>query len=86
MNKMNNHVIRYVPTYINRDGMRTLMREAQGRATFETETQAQEWIDAVISNTSRDTIRSLWGSNPQFAVRPCACYARHFDPVGVWFD
>jgi hypothetical protein len=80
-------VTRYVPTYINRAGMRTLMRNAQGRDTFDTEQEAQAWLDAVLSNVnSADTIRSLWGDNPHFEVRPCPCWPVHHDPQGVWFD
>lgn len=79
-------VIRYVPTYVNQDGMRTLMRPAQGRHTFETPDAAQEWLDAVTANTSVDTIRQLWGNNPRFAVRSCPCRPGHFDPQTIWFD
>jgi hypothetical protein len=79
-------VIRFVPTYVNKNGDRTLMRSAQGRHTFETAAEAQEWIDAVISNASSTTILWVWGSNPQFEVRPCPCWPGHFDPQTVWFD
>ena len=79
-------VIRFVPTYVNKDGMRTLMRSAQGRFTYETEAEAQAWIDAVTTNNGGNAIREAWGDNPQFAVRPCPCYPVHFDPQGVWFD
>jgi hypothetical protein len=79
-------VTRYVATYVNRDGMRTLMGAAQGRNTFATETEAQAWIDAVTSNNSTDTVHQIWGSNPQFAVRSCPCYPGHFDPQTIWFD
>ncbi len=83
---MSAKVTRYVATYVNRDGMRTLMRAAQGRDTFATAADAQAWIDAVTANNSADTIRQVWGANPHFAVRPCDCWPGHFDPKGVWFD
>jgi hypothetical protein len=79
-------VTRYVPTYINKDGMRTLMRPAQGRDTFETAQAAQAWIDAVTANNAADTVKQIWGDDPQFEVRPCPCYPDHFDPQTVWFD
>lgn len=44
-------VIRYVPTYIGQDGMRTLMRGRQGRFTYATPEEAQSWIDAVTANS-----------------------------------
>lgn len=83
---MTESVIRFVPTYINKDGMRTLMRKSQGRDTFATEDEAADWIAAVITNNNADTIKQIWGDNPRFEVRPCPCYPGHFDPQTVWFD
>ena len=83
---MNDAVTRYVPTYVNRDGMRTLMRAAQGRDTFETAAQAQDWIDAVTANNPPGRVAEVWGDNPRFEVRPCPCWPGHFDPKTVWFD
>jgi hypothetical protein len=79
-------VTRYVPTYLDRaTGLRTLMRSAQGRYTYETPEAAQAWIDAVTQENSAERIASVWGYDPQFEVRPCECWAHHFDPVGVYF-
>ena len=79
-------VTRYVGTYVNKDGMRTLMCSAQGRNTFATLVEAQMWINAVIGNNSADQINSIWGDSPRFEARPCECWPGHFDPKGVWFD
>lgn len=80
-------VIRYVPTYVSkRYNQRTLMRPAQGRATFATAEEAKAWIEAVIGNNHADTIAQIWGANPQFEVRPCPCWPVHFDPKTCWFD
>ena len=79
-------VTRYVATYINKDSMRMLMNSAQGRYTYATAAEAQEWIDAVTKVNSADTIRSFWGDNPCFEVRPCDCWPGHFDPKGIYFD
>jgi hypothetical protein len=78
-------VTRYVGTYV-RDGQRRLMTPAQGRNTFETESQAQAWLDAVTGNNTADTVRQVWGEDPRFEVRPCPCYPDHFDPQTCWFD
>ena len=78
-------VIRYVGTYINSEGERTLMTPAQGRNTFATAEDAQRWIAAVTNENSMDTIKQVWGDNPRFEVRPCPCYPVHFDPQNVWF-
>jgi len=79
------HVTRYVGTYVNSNGERTLMSAAQGRHTYASAEEAQAWIDAVTTNNSADTLRQVWGDNPQFEVRPCPCYPGHFDPQTVWF-
>jgi hypothetical protein len=81
-------VIRYVPTYIEKSGLRTLMFGAQGRNTFATPEEAQAAMDAVINNphNSPETLRQLWGDNPRFEVRPCKCWPVHFDPCGIYFD
>lgn len=83
-----NAVIRYVPTFIGKDCLRTLMRPAQGHLTFETPEAAQGWLDAVYKpgTNSIDTLKSVWGENPQVEVRPVECWAGHFDPIGVYFD
>lgn len=79
-------ITRYVPTYVNARGERTLMRAAQGRDTFAAAEQAQAWIDAVTQNNSAATVRQLWGNDPRFEVRPCPCWPVHFDPQTIWFD
>jgi myo-inositol-hexaphosphate 3-phosphohydrolase len=83
---MRESVTRYVGTYVNKDGERTLMTAAQGRNTYATEAEAQAWVDAVAANNSADNIRQTFGDNPQFEVRPVPCYPNHFDPQTVWFD
>lgn len=83
-------VTRYVGTYINRDGMRTLMTPCQGRHTFATADEAQAWINAVTTDNGGDTIRQVWGDNPGFEVCPVPCYqmqdGSHGDPQTRWFD
>lgn len=79
-------VTRYVATYVNQQGARTLMCAAQGRNTYATAEEAQAWIDAVTKNNSDDTVRGLWGMDPRFEVRQCPCWPTHFDPKTVWFD
>jgi len=79
-------VERFVATYVKADGMRTLMGPAQGRNTYATAKEAQDWINAVTANNAADTVRQIWGDNPRFEVRPCPCWPGHFDPKTVWFD
>ncbi len=79
-------VTRYVATYVNKDGQRTLMAAAQGRNTYETMEMALAWLDAVIANNSVSTVESIWGDDPRFKVCACPCWPGHFDPKTVWFD
>lgn len=81
-------VLRYVPTYINAQGLRTLMCAAQGRDTFATAAEAQAWIDAIYSNAynAPHALSRIWGDNPRCEVRPCECWPAHFDPIGIYFD
>lgn len=83
-----NIVTRYVATYVGKDGLRTLMTAAQGRHTHDTPESAQGWINAVTAPSTNhpDTLKSVYGEDPRFEVRPCECWAGHFDPVGVYFN
>ena len=79
-------ITRYVATRINQDGMRTLVGAMQGRNTFETDEQAQHWIDAVVANNTPEQLVNIWHCDPKLEVRPVACYPHHFDPLTCWFD
>jgi hypothetical protein len=81
-------VTRYVLTYVNADGMRTLTGAAQGRNTFATREEAEQRLKATLdpSTNPPSLIHSVWGKNPRFEVRPVQCYAGHFDPIGIYFD
>jgi len=81
---MSDHVIRYVVTHIGKDGMRTLIGPAQGRCTYATQEQAEEYKTAVLSNNSMDTLKSMYGF--PLEVRPCRCWPLHFDPKEIYFD
>lgn len=76
-------VTRYVVTHIGRGGLRTMAHAAQGRNTYAIPEEAQAWIDAAMKNNSLDRLNNLFGL--PLEVRPCKCYAGHFDPVGVYF-
>lgn len=79
-------VTRFVGTYVNQKGVRTLMSAAQGRNTYATADEAQSWVDAVSKNNSASTIRQVWGDNPRFEVRPVPCWPNHFDPQTICFE
>ena len=82
------HVIRYVITYINRDGVRQLLGPAYGHRTHEKREQAVDSLKTVLSINSESDLAGAYG--PQavgtFEVRPCECWPRHFDPKTIFFD
>ena len=83
---MSDTVTRYVVTYINRHGMRTLASPAQGRFTYDTAAEAERYR-AVLSDMRKSVVKQVYGAeDPRFEVRPCKCWAGHFDPVGVYFE
>lgn len=77
----------FAPTYVNKNGMRTLMQGNQGRNHFETHEAAKEWLDAVMENTPREKVVSIWGKQAidTFEVRQVECYD-HGDARSIWFD
>ena len=81
-------VRRYAPTHVDSDGLRTLTREAQGRATFATDEEATAWIVSAIASNPLADLESLFGRQAigTFEAWPVECWARHFDPVGVYLD
>ena len=81
------HVIRYVITHVNRDGMRTLTFHAQGSYTYDDEAVAKKALDSFMAN-SRERLIDVHGpqSAGTFEVRPVPCYLDHHDPKTVWFD
>lgn len=86
MNPTPEHVIRYVPTHINKEGYRTLILPQQGRYTFATQEEAQTWIDTMRSSFDKETMEVAYCSPDTMEVRPCECWPGHFDPMRRYFD
>jgi hypothetical protein len=81
-------VIRWTVTHIARDGFRIMTAPArQGRYTYETEQEAQTWLDAMLVNTPRDTLIQIHGAQAMgtFRTDPCSCWPGHFDPKQMYF-
>lgn len=77
-------VIRYVLTHLDKSGMRTLAGAAQGRWTYATHEEAESRLAELLAGNGADRIAELYGQPLQ--VRPCTCWAGHFDPVSIYFD
>lgn len=83
---MTDSVARYVVTYINKNGARTLATACQGRMTYETREEAQSLLDAMTQNNPASQLDTIYGPQRDLQVRPCPCWPGHFDPKTVWFD
>jgi len=77
-------VMRWVITHLNKDGDRVIATAAQGRNTFETREECEEFKDAILSNNSKETLREIYGFPLESRETPC--YPGHFDPMQIWFD
>jgi hypothetical protein len=62
------------------------MCAAQGRNTFATHAECQDWINGIVENSNEKTLSMVYGTNPKFEVRECQCYPVHFDPIGIYFN
>lgn len=80
-------VTRYVPTYWSaKSGLRTLMRGAHGRDTFDLLGEAEQWLDDVLANNADDRVRELYGDPGQLGVSQVPCWPGHLDPKSVYPD
>lgn len=86
MTKETAGVKRWVPTHVNKDGMRTLSRSAQGRFTFNSENEVRQWIRDITVNTPTETLRDLFGDVTKMEPREVECWPGHHDPKTCWFD
>ncbi len=80
--------IRYVVSYINKDGMRRMMSAAQGRNTHAARAEAEEDLKNVLENNTRDLLEGVFGKDAYdtFAVSAIECWPGHNDPKGIWID
>jgi hypothetical protein len=83
---MTDHVIRYVVTHINMEGMRTICGPAQGRFTKEKPEEAQELLENMMKNNSVEGGQLAGVYGLPLEVRPVKCYPGHFDPIRIYFD
>lgn len=83
---MTDHIIRYVVTHIDEDGMRTLCGPAQGRLTNAAPEEAQVLLDNIIKNNRLEMNGRIGGVyGLPLEVRPVKCYPGHFDPMQKFF-
>lgn len=77
--------IRYVVTFVNKDGIRIIAHPATGLFTHDTPQSAQRWLNACLKNNSTGMLKYVYGETPQFEVRPCECWPDN-EPKDIYFD
>jgi hypothetical protein len=80
--------IRYVVSYINRDGMRKMLGATQGRNTKATKTEAEVYLKAVLGNNTPELLIETYGKDgyETLAVSAIECWPVHNDPKGPWIQ
>ena len=76
-------VVRFVVTHIGIKGERVFTSPRQGRYTYASEAEAQEWLDAFQGPKAHNDIPGVYGEQAvgTFRVCPVSCYPVHFDPM-----
>ena len=67
--------IKFALTFINSEGLRVLAHQNDGRMTWNTKKQGDKYLESMLKNNSEDTIKSIFGENPQFQVKEVVCYS-----------
>ena len=65
---------RFAVTKIDKSGLRVLAFANQGRNHFDTQEAAEEYLRAVLSNNSKDTLASIYGDSSKMKVLAVECY------------
>lgn len=78
--------IRYVLSYIDREGLRKMVCPVQGRHTHETRKIAEEHLSALLNNNTEELLLDVYGpkSVGTFAVSAVECWPGHNDPKGCY--
>lgn len=79
-------IIKHAITYIDKTGLRVLAMPNQNRYFFNTTKQAEQRLKDIRTNTSTDTITSIFGEKPQFEVRPVEMWCKDGDAKRTIFN
>lgn len=80
------HVIRYVITHINKNGMRTICGPVKGGNTSETPEEAQANLKNLIQRSSMEgeLLAGVYGL--PLEVRQVRCHPVRTDPMEIYFE
>ena len=72
-------------SFIDKNGLRTLVGPAQGRHMLPTREAAEKWLSAFLANNAPERLASIFGDQAlgTFRVDPFDCY-EHGDPKGIY--
>ena len=66
--------LRWVLTFINKDNLRVMAHNNDGRHTFPDKQAVYAWLKLMYKNNNLDTITSIFGNKPKFKAVQTACY------------
>lgn len=74
-------------SFVNKNGLRTMLGPNQGRYMKETRAEAQELLDAIMQESGEQRLVEVCGEQARgtFRVDPFHCYA-HGDAKGIYVD
>lgn len=80
--------IRYVISYMDKDGARCMAYPMQGRNTRGSKEEAQTELEHFINNNREETLISIFGRQAlgTFEVSAVECYDGHNDPKGCYIQ
>lgn len=78
--------VRYVLSFINKDGCRVLVNPMQGRYTYATQEEARKRLGNLLSANTEDQLKNVFGpqSIGTFKVSAVECWPGHNDPKSMW--
>jgi len=81
-----NKVIRYVLSRIDKDGLRVMVYAQQGRYTYATKDEAKILLKLFLENNTQERLIEVFGRQAvgTFEVSAIECYPGHFDPIGCY--
>ena len=76
----------WVPTFTNKDGLRVMAVHNNNNPSYPTKEECDNWLQAMLANTSAETIKSIWGENPRFESTLTELHTEQGDSVRTVFN
>ena len=65
---------KYAVTFKNKDGLRVLTRQNTANNFHSTKKAGETWLNSMLANSSKDTVKQVFGDKPDFKVIQVECY------------